>query len=100
MSDRIILDMNIAEALFVLDAVTKAGTDAHRVRRFLIATNAGADERAIVDLTAEILDRLELSLRRQMYPEIEESEAVDRGVDSYIENIEGDPNFNGAWSRW
>ena len=68
MTDKITLTLNAGEAMFALDAITKAATEAHRVRRFLIATNAGTDERAIVDLSAEVLDRLELRIRNLMFP--------------------------------
>lgn len=65
------LELNAGEAIFALDAITKAGTEAHRTRRFLIATHAPADERAVVDLTAEVLDRLELRLRNLLFPACE-----------------------------
>lgn len=70
MNDRIVLDMNTAEALVALEAVQRAAKQAHESRRFLIATNAPADERAVVETVAPMFDRLELRLRNLLYPEI------------------------------
>ncbi len=71
MDGKITLEMNAAEAMFALDAITTKATDAHRIRRFLMATNAGTDERAIADLSAEVLDRIELRLRNMLFPACE-----------------------------
>jgi hypothetical protein len=68
-ADRVTLDMNAGEALFALDAVTRAGTEAHKTRRFLLVTHAPSDEQAIADMSAAAFDRLELRLRNLLFPE-------------------------------
>lgn len=63
------LRLTAAEALYALSAIQAAGAKAHHSLRMLIDTGAPLDETSIPETSAAIYDRLERSLRDQLYPD-------------------------------